>query len=626
MVDDGARFGVDTVRILGPLELVATGRSISAGGERQCALLAVLALRANEVVTADELIDAFFGPVGTGALHTAISRLRRVLGTDWVQTHPVGYVLRADANCLDSIQAREMAARAMRAEDPVERVHALRATEALWRGPVLAGVDLPISFRAEATRLTELHRALVAERIDTELALGHHADVVGELDALTQANPFDERLHRARALALYGVGRQAEALSALGRYRSTLRDELGLDPSSELREVERAILNHDTALLTSKPDSMLPAATTESAPSPPGAGPVALSSTSASDLLSGTLATADGGPPSPQRRPRRRVLAVVLAVVLVAAAGIIAFVRADSEGVRLSELQVGTVALVPVGSDRAERMVEVGSVPRAIALGFDATWVTDLTDQTVSRVGEDGSLTVTGLGVTATGLAAGRDAMWAIAGSDGDVIRLESMTGRVLVRIPLEPGLTDIAAGDQSVWVTNADAGTVTQIDAGRNEPVATIANLAGPTGVVVTADGVWIAERRGRRLVHVDARRTAIIDAIPVDLPPGDLVVTAGTIWAANQGAGTVTRVDMRERTAEVISVGRLPTAVAASGSTVYALNDLDHSISEIHAATGKVVRTLSLSDPVTQGPRQITPGGIAADDEGLWMSVQSY
>jgi DNA-binding beta-propeller fold protein YncE len=213
------------------------------------------------------------------------------------------------------------------------------------------------------------------------------------------------------------------------------------------------------------------------------------------------------------------------------------------------------MVLVPVGSDRAERMVEVGSVPRAIALGFDATWVTDLTDQTVTRVGEDDSLTTTGLGVTATGLAAGRDAMWAIASNEGDVIRFESMTGRVLVRIPLAPGLTDIAAGDQSVRVTNADAGTVTQIDARRNEPVATIANLAG-------------------------------------------------TIWAANQGAGTVTQVNLRERTTQVISVGRLPTAVAASGNAVYALNDLDHSVTQIDETIGEVVRTLSLSDPLRKSP----------------------
>jgi DNA-binding SARP family transcriptional activator len=204
MEGDAARRYVDVVRILGPLEVTANNHAISVGGERQRQLLAVLALRANEMVTVDELMDTFFERSGPGSLHTAVSRLRAILGAGWVKTYPRGYALSADAGSLDMIEAQEAAAQSARIEDPAERAQMLCATEALWRGPVLAGIDIPAAFQAEAARLLELRRTVVADRIDAELALGRHAALIGELDVLTRENPFDERLLRARSLALTG--------------------------------------------------------------------------------------------------------------------------------------------------------------------------------------------------------------------------------------------------------------------------------------------------------------------------------------------------------------------------------------------------------------------------------------
>jgi DNA-binding SARP family transcriptional activator/streptogramin lyase len=580
---------VALVRILGPLDVVADGRPISVGGDRQRLLLGVLALRASHVVTTDELVEALFRRGGSGALHTAISRLRNSLGADWIETHPSGYALRADAERLDAARAIEAATRANQARDPGERAKALRAAEGFWRGPVLAGMDVPASFRADVDRLEELRKSIVADRIETELALGRHADLVGDLEPLTRANPFDERLHRARALALHRSGRQADALSALTEYHSRLREELGLEPSATLRELERGILNHDPALLPPEP-----------------------------------AATAEARAPSRRRVPVWAATVAMTAVVVGAA--LVAMVRTGSGRVPLTELRPGTLAEVPFEADGAERTFEIGRMPRALAVGDGAAWVADFTDQTVTRLDEDGTPETIGLGVSATGIDVGDEATWLIAGDEGWLIRLETSTGRVLDRIRLRPGLTDVAADAESVWVTNAEAGTLTRVDATRSRPIRTFSGFARPTGVVASAGSVWVAERLGRRLLRLDARREIIMARIPLDLPPLDLAVAAGAVWATNHGAGAVTRVDIRTREARVISVGRFPTTVAAAQDSVFVLNEFDHSISRLHARSGETIQTLSLSDPITQQPSQITPGDIAADDGALWLTVRSY
>jgi DNA-binding SARP family transcriptional activator/DNA-binding beta-propeller fold protein YncE len=585
-----AELRADAVRILGPLDVTAHGEPVPIGGERQRALLGLLALRANQVVTFDELIEALFAGGGSGALHTAVSRLRRVIGPDWIETHPFGYSLSADESRLDALEAREAAARAAALDDLPARADSLRGAAELWRGPVLGDVDVPASFRADVQRLDELHRTVVGERIEAELALGRHADVVGELDALAAAHPFDERIRRQLALALYRSGRQVDALNTLGDYAARIRDELGLEPSAELRELERAILNHDAALLLEQEPA-------GSARSMPG------------------------------HRVGRLVFALVIVAVLGAALAVALVVRSRPAGVPFTQLQPGTLAAARPGSDRAQRTFDVGRVPRAVSVGYGAAWVVDFRDETVSRVPVDGSeITTVGLGVTPTGVVAGAGGVWVISAEAGTVIRIEPSTGRVLARVPLAPGLTDIAAGEASVWVSNADSGTVTRINARRSEPVLHVSGLRDPSGLVVVGADVWVAERSGRRLRRIDARSGTVADTIPVDLTPGDLAATEGVIWAANPTASAVTRLDTAARTSRVISVGRFPSVVAAEGGTVVVLNDQDHSLSVISARTGQVESTVTLSDRVTQEPGQITPGGLAVVHGKLWVTVHGY
>jgi DNA-binding SARP family transcriptional activator len=581
--------GVPLVRILGPLDVAVGGGRVSVGGERQRLLLGVLALRARQVVTVDELVEALFRRGGTGALHTAISRLRGSLGADWIETHPSGYVLRADAERLDSVRALEAASRAQGVPDLRERAEALRAAEALWRGPVLAGMDVPPSFRADADRLEELRRSIVGDRIEAELALGRHTDLVSELEPLTRVNPFDERLHRAHALALYRSGRQVDALAALSAYRTTLREELALEPSADLRELERAILNHDSALLL--PERAAPA-------------PVARAAT---------------------RRVRRVAGAVVAAALLATGVVVTAVVRSASDGVPLTELDPGTLAVVPIDSDRAKRTFAVGRLPRGLALGYGAAWVADVTDETVSRVTVDGDVVTIGLGTTPTAIAVGPVGVWVIAESEGTLAHLEPSTGRILNRVRLRPGLTDIAEGFGSVWVTNGEAGTLTRVDARHTDRITTVSGLSRPTGIAVDGRSVWVAERTARRLVRIDPRTMRVIDRVPVNLPPGELAAAGGAIWGTHEGAGAVFRFDRRSGVVRVISVGSFPRQIAAGADIVSVVNELEHTISEIDARTGDVVKTLRLSDRYGK-PRAITPGAIAIRDDELWLTVRRY
>jgi predicted ATPase/DNA-binding SARP family transcriptional activator len=234
--DRGTRF---EFRLLGPLEVESDGAVLPVGGPRQRALLAFLLLHANEVVRRERLIDALWGDEpparAQNALQVAVHGLRRVLGPERVETVGDGYRLHVEPDELDLGRFQELL-----------RQSPAAALE-LWRGPVLAGVEAPFA-AAEAARLEQLRLAAVEARIEAELARGDHALLVPELEALIAEHPYRERLRGHLMLALYRLGRQAEALDAYHAGRRLLVDQLGIEPGPDLRELERAILRQDPAL------------------------------------------------------------------------------------------------------------------------------------------------------------------------------------------------------------------------------------------------------------------------------------------------------------------------------------------------------------------------------------------
>ena len=240
-------------RVLGPLEVVVDGqpRNLPRGAEQ--AVLALLVLNPGRVVAAETLVDALWGdgpPVNpANALQLRVSKLRRALGAAGlpgalIVTRRPGYLIEVDPDQVDAHRFVRLVSEARRAAEQHAPAASRRYQQALalWRGPALADFAGEDWAQPEATRLEELRLAATEERVELELAAGRHADLVGELEALVARHPLRERLHGQLMLALYRSGRQADALAAYQRARAALSDELGLDPSAELRELEQAIL------------------------------------------------------------------------------------------------------------------------------------------------------------------------------------------------------------------------------------------------------------------------------------------------------------------------------------------------------------------------------------------------
>lgn len=251
---------VTSFRILGPVEVWRDQRRLPLGGPRPVKLLSVLLLHANRAVSTDVLTDVVWGAARDGAdnrLQMAIARLRKALEPLHDAAEPVlrtvsgGYMLSVAAGDLDAdvFQSRiQEGQRALEARQPETAAALLREAMALWRGPPLAEVAFEDFAQGEIRRLHELRLVALEGRIDAELALGHHAALVAELEALMAEEPTRERIAGQLMLALYRSGRQADALAVFQRTRTGLAQELGIEPGTALKALQRQILDQDPAL------------------------------------------------------------------------------------------------------------------------------------------------------------------------------------------------------------------------------------------------------------------------------------------------------------------------------------------------------------------------------------------
>lgn len=246
------------MRILGPLEFVADHGPVKLGGPREHAMLAMLALRANRIVSTDQLIDAVWAesppPTARSQVQTSVSAMRKVFGrvgrTDVIRTQSSGYVLSLADEDLDSTWFAGLVATAHRqaAEGQEESAaETLRQALDLWRGPACDGIQSDV-VRHAASVLEEARLTAIEELARLELALGRHVEVSVELQAMLVEHPWRERLYALLMLALYRSGRQAEALGVYRRARTVLTTEVGIEPGQELRDLERAVLNRDSSL------------------------------------------------------------------------------------------------------------------------------------------------------------------------------------------------------------------------------------------------------------------------------------------------------------------------------------------------------------------------------------------
>ncbi len=300
-------------RILGPLEIRAGDRLVPLRGVRQRELMAVLLLRANEIVSSDRLIDELWEgeppPTAAKMIQNGVSQLRKLMEPDVLVTRSPGYLLVVQPDELDAHRFQrtiEVARADLGAGESAQAAAALREADGLWRGPALADcADIPFA-RAEAARLEELRSAAIEDRIEAELELGRHADLVAELEALVARYPLRERLRAQLMVALYRSGRQAEALRVYHETREILVEELGLEPGRALQRLERAVLIHDPALELPRDGAPEPARDTVSPRETRKTVSVV-----AADVLS------LGGPHDPEalRRPMSRAVETVTGVL-----------------------------------------------------------------------------------------------------------------------------------------------------------------------------------------------------------------------------------------------------------------------------------------------------------------------
>ena len=298
------------IRLLGPVELHSARGPVPIGSAKQRALLAFLALHPQRLLTYDALIDGLWGdepPEGTiEALRFHVSRLRGVLrqadDADRLRTRPGGYQLVVDEEAVDALcfERAVAGARLARSDgaspDAVSR--AFRDGLDLWVGPAFADINGEPFVVGERRRLEELRLAATEDYFAAELAGARHSDAVGELEQLVDRHPLRERGWELLITALYRSGRQADALAAYQRLRRILADELGIEPSAPLRELEHRVLVQDTGLAR------------------PSAGPGAVWHSDDDPLP----APADAAPPTAEAtvRPRRHLATTALALGILA--------------------------------------------------------------------------------------------------------------------------------------------------------------------------------------------------------------------------------------------------------------------------------------------------------------------
>ena len=250
-------------RILGPVEVLAEGRRLALPGSKQRALLALLLIHRGETLGTERLIEELWGekpPAGADkALRVHISRLRKTLGAGTgedanrlVVTREHGYALDLDPECLDTYRFERLlgegrdeltAGRSKQAADLLEEALSL------WRGRPLDDLAYEVFAQREIGRLEELQIAARERLVEAQLALGQHAEVLGQLESMIAEHPYRERLHAHLMLALYRCDRQADALQAYQEARRRLIEDLGIEPGERLRELERAILAQDPTLM-----------------------------------------------------------------------------------------------------------------------------------------------------------------------------------------------------------------------------------------------------------------------------------------------------------------------------------------------------------------------------------------
>jgi DNA-binding SARP family transcriptional activator len=597
--------------LLGPLEVAAGETLVPVGAGRRRALLALLLLHANEVLGAERLIDELWGerPTATAAksLHVYVSQLRKELApADVVLTRGGGYVIRAGPGELDVLDFERLLEEGRRALDddrPEVASERLRAALALWRGPALADFVYERFAERHIARLEELRLVAIESRVDADLALGRHAELVGELEGLVADQPLRERLRGQLMLALYRCERQAEALEVFREGRSRLVGDLGLEPGPELRALEAAILAHS-------PELAAPARRRSARP--------------------------QAGPPK-RRRLRLLPVIVVASAVLLSAAALAAMREDEPEPAAVKaappalDISGNAVAGVDPRTGAPRLALPLPGRPTDLAADGDTAWaVTVDTAALVTVDGRTGTITRSvPLALTPGAVAFGEGGVWVADGRRGELVRTAPGYGEVSAPIVFRRGrlpaktradATGLAAGAGGVWVTDGSP-RLARVDP-RTRAVEGIATGMPLNGVAVGAGAVWAISARRASVLRIDPRRRRVTDRIRIvartgEDAPAPAAVGAGerAVWVLNRNTASVVRIDPAIVGVDaVIPLGpeRVPNELIAAGRSAWVAAE-DGTLARLDERSTEV-RSLTVGESLRQ---------VAAYGARLWVGT---
>lgn len=578
--------------MLGSVEALRDGQAVALEGRKARALLGLLLLHPNEVVPSARIVDALWGfdppPTVDASLRVAVAKLRRGLepvgGRDAVETHPAGYRIRVEPDQLDWLRVRQSAsagARLLEEGRTDEALEQLETAQQLWRGTPLGELAPEVEDSVRVGELLELRLSSEENRLDCLIRLGRHREAVPDLLALAAQHPSRERLTSLLMLGLYRSGRQEEALAAFRATSSHLREEMGLDPGLELRELEQRILRQDPSLDRT------------------------------ARLHPDDLGTPGG-------RSRRRQAALVVLLAAVAGVVVLGLVVATHRGDAAPVPAANSVLKIDPATNRVVDSIPVGRLPGTVMAARGSVWVANDLDRTLSHVDTDtravktiGGVSSVGflardergnvyasafdhplvwridpatdvvvgryrVGTRAVGIAVGGGSLWAVDRLNNTVVAFDLQTGKrtSVVEVGLDPIFTSFGYG--SLWVANSDEGTVSVIAPGKRRPETIL--VARPMGIAVGDGAIWVASPDAT-ITRIDPDTRRVIALVQVD---------------------------------EVFEGGMYHVAAGASG--VWATDENDQDVVRVDPRTNRVVAHIHL---------QVEPRGIAVTPDAVWVAV---
>jgi DNA-binding SARP family transcriptional activator len=602
--------------LLGPLTVSDGGVPIAIGGGKRRALLALLLLHRNQVVQPADLIDALWEerPPATASktLQVYVSQLRKELGSasqQVLRTNGSGYVVVIGEDDLDVDRFARAGSRAAALLEQGDLPGALSVADdalRLWRGRPLSEFAGESFAQHEIARLDEARIRLLELRVDVLLAARRNGDALAELEALVSEHRLHERFRGQIMLALYRAGRQAEALQVYRDTRALLDEELGLEPTPELRSLEAAILRQDASL------DLGPAPPVARHPPPSreplaqarrrwrlGRWPLLAAVVGALLAVAGGLAIAerDGGAPAAARPfddPGPNSLVSVTAAgrqlrPALPLPGRPTAVAAGEDVMWIASVDSAAVTAVDVGRGRIVRTVPLSGHPDAVAVGAGRVWVAD---------GGRGALTVVrpGYGGTqelrfprARQPVAGRGsvdralrAAIAVGGDDVFVANGSAQVHQVIGDgssvIAVGAPVSDVVWGHGALWALSPSHAAVLRIDGATRQVTDRIplarpgAESPFPVRIVANATGIWVLSRNTATVTRIDPRTRGVVSTVPVgiDRVPADLGAGAVGVWTANRD-GSLSYVTPGSPVARSVWIGTALSAVAVQDGTIW-------------------------------------------------------